>query len=160
MWHGNTIYFVSDRGASERNNIWALDVASGTARQVTQFTDFDITFPSIGADAIVFQAGGRLYLLDCGSEKATEVPVRVVTDETTLRPRTVKAEALISGASVSPTGKRAVFEARGDVVTVPAEHGAVINVTRIVRRCRAVSRAGRLMARRSPTGAIAAASTS
>ena len=130
MWHGNTIYFVSDRGPSQRNNIWALDVASGKARQVTQFNDFDLTFPSAGADAIVFQAGGRLYLLDCNSEKATEVPVRVVTDETTLRPRTVKAEALISDASVSPTGKRAAFGARGDVVTIPAEHGAVVNITR------------------------------
>ncbi len=130
MWHGNTIYFVSDRGASQRNNIWALDVASGKARQVTQFADFDLTFPSAGADAIVFQAGGRLYLLDCGSEKASEVPIRVVTDETTLRPRTAKAEALISDASISPTGKRAAFGARGDIITVPAENGAVVNITR------------------------------
>jgi tricorn protease len=130
MWHGNTIYFVSDRGPTQRNNIWALDVASGKTRQITQFNDFDLTFPSAGADAIVFQAGGRLYLLDCDSEKATEVPIRVVTDETTLRPRIAKAEALISDASISPTGKRAVFGARGDVVSVPAEHGAVVNITR------------------------------
>jgi tricorn protease len=54
----------------------------------------------------------------------------VVTDETTLRPRIAKAEALISDASISPTGKRAVFGARGDVVSVPAEHGAVVNITR------------------------------
>ena len=60
MWHGNTIYFLSDRGTSERNNIWAYDVKAGTSRQVTQFNDFDITFPSIGPDGIVFQAGGRL----------------------------------------------------------------------------------------------------
>src|SRR6266576_772225 len=53
MWHGNTIYFLSDRGANERNNIWALDVASGRTHQVTQFADFDITFPSIGPDAVV-----------------------------------------------------------------------------------------------------------
>ena len=69
MWHGNTIYFLSDRGANERNNIWAYDVAGGAVRQVTQFNDFDITFPSIGPDAIVFQAGGRLYLLDLATEK-------------------------------------------------------------------------------------------
>ncbi|MBE3034004.1 MAG: PD40 domain-containing protein, partial [Actinobacteria bacterium] len=130
MWHGNTIYFVSDRGANQRNNIWAFDVGSGKSRQITQFNDFDITFPSIGPDAIVFQAGGRLYLLDLASEKATEVPVRVVTDETTLRPRTAKVESLINAASTSPTGKRGVFAARGDVFTVPAEFGAVINVTR------------------------------
>lgn len=130
MWHGNAIYFLSDRGRQQRNNIWALDPADGKARQITQFTEFDITFPSVGPDAIVFQAGGRLYLMDLASEKVAEVPVHVVTDEITLRPRTEKVEALITDASVSPTGKRAVFEARGEVFTVPAEHGAVVNVTR------------------------------
>src|SRR5689334_5176269 len=63
MWFGNTIYFVSDRGANERNNVWAEDLTTGAVRQVTQFNDFDVTFPSIGPDAIVLQAGGRLYLL-------------------------------------------------------------------------------------------------
>ena len=130
MWHGSTIYFLSDRGASQRNNIWAYDVAGGGVRQVTQFNDFDITFPSIGPDGIVFQAGGRLYMLDLATEKWAEVPVHVVSDETTLRQRTVKVESLVSSVAVSPSGKRAVFEARGDVFTVPAEFGAVINLTR------------------------------
>lgn len=120
MWKGQTIYFLFDRGPAERQNIWALDVATGKPRQITRFTDFDITFPSIGPDSIVFQAGGRLYLLDLASEKTTEVPIRVVTDELTLRPRSVKAEALVTDAAVSPAGKRAAFSARGDIVTVPA----------------------------------------
>jgi tricorn protease len=72
----------------------------------------------------------RLYLLSLPDEKLTEVPVRVVTDETTLRVRTAKANKLVNAASISPTGKRAVFEARGDIVTLPAEHGAFVNVTR------------------------------
>src|SRR6185295_14651984 len=130
MWRGNTIYFLSDRGSSQRNNIWAEDLGTGAVRQVTQFDDFDITFPSIGPDAIVFQAGGRLYLLSLPGEKVAEVPIRVVTDSTTLRPRMAKADDLAASPSVSPTGRRAVFEARGDIVTLPAERGAVINVTR------------------------------
>lgn len=130
MWHGDTIYFVSDRGTNERNNIWAYDVKAGTSRQVTQFTDFDITFPSIGPDGIVFQAGGRLYFLDVPSGKQREVPVQVITDETTLRPRAEKVDALIQWASVSPTGKRALFQARGDVFTAPAEFGPVVNASR------------------------------
>ncbi len=130
MWHGNTIYFLSDRGANERNNLWAYDLTKNAVRQVTQFNDFDITFPSIGPDSIVFQEGGRLYLLDLATEKPSEVLVHVVTDQSTLRPRTAKVESLIQWASVSPTGKRAVFEARGDIFTVPAEYGAVVNVTR------------------------------
>jgi tricorn protease len=132
MWHGNDLFFMSDRGPNERQNLWAMDMTAPDAkpRQITRFTDFDITFPSAGPDAIVFQAGGRLYLMDFASEKVTEVRVNVVTDEMSLRPRTVKVDSLIDNASPSPSGKRAVFEARGDVFTVPAEHGAIVNVTR------------------------------
>src|SRR5215471_6779307 len=130
MWRGNTIYFISDRDASERNNLWAEDVTTGAVRQLTHFIDFDITFPSIGPDAIVFLAGGRLHLLNLATEKDVEVPIKVVTDATTLRARAAKADKLAEHPSVSPTGKRVAFEARGDVVTVPAERGAVIDVTR------------------------------
>jgi tricorn protease len=130
MWFRNTIYFISDRGAEQRNNIWALDVISGAARQVTQFDDFDITFPSLGPDAIVFQRGGRIYLLSLPGEKITEVSIRVVTDETTLRATLKKADKEVDHASVSPTGRRVAFETRGDVITLPSEHGATVNVTR------------------------------
>jgi tricorn protease len=130
MWHGKTMYFLSDRGPEMRQNLWAREEATGTVRRVTEFKDYDITFPSIGPSDIVFQAGGRLYLLDLATEKLAEVPVRVTTDRLTLRPRTVKVTALISNAAVSPSAKRAVFEARGDVFSVPAEHGPVVNLTR------------------------------
>jgi tricorn protease len=129
MWHGQTMYFMSDRDANMRGNLWALDERTGAVRQVTDFRDYDITFPSIGPDDIVFQAGGRLYLLDLSSEKVSEVPVQVTTDRLTLRPRTVKVDALVADAGISPTARRGVFEARGDVFTVPAEHGPVVNLT-------------------------------
>ncbi len=130
MWYRNTIYYISDRGPEQRNNIWAQDLENGAARQVTHYTDFDITFPSLGPDAIVFQKGGRLYLLNLPAEHVAEVPVKVVTDESTLRATMKKATNLVGFPSVSPTGKRAAFEARGDVITVPAEHGAIFDVTR------------------------------
>ena len=131
MWHDNTIYFLSDRGANKRNNLWAYDVGKNAARQVTQFSDFDITFPSIGPDSIVFQAGGRLYLLDLAIGKAVRGsrPRRHRSRRRCVRGRR-RPSTLIQWASVSPTAKRAVFEARGDVFTVPAEFGAVVNVTR------------------------------
>jgi tricorn protease len=130
MWYRNSIYFISDRGPEQRNNLWVEDLSSGATRQVTKFADFDITFPSIGPDAIVFEHGGRLHLLQLPSEKITEVDIRVVTDRTTLRARMASADQLVVAASVSPTGKRVAFEARGDVVTVPADKGATINLTR------------------------------
>ena len=78
----------------------------------------------------MFEAGGRLYLLNLATEKASEVAIQVITDRTTLKPRTESVAELIREAAPSPTGKRAVFEARGDVFTVPAEHGPVLNLTR------------------------------
>jgi tricorn protease len=130
MWFGDTIYFLSDRGPAERANIWRLDSKTGAARQVTTFTDVDVTFPAAGPSDIVFQAGGRLYLLNVPSEKLAEVPVRVVTDEITLKPRAEKVSPLVETAGISPTGKRGIFAARGELFTVPAEHGPVMNLTR------------------------------
>lgn len=129
MWHGRTLYFLSDRDPTQRHNIWAYDLDGETFRQVTNFTDVDVRFPAIGPSDIVFEAGGRLYLLDLEMEEFSEVEVNVVTDLATLKPRTVNVGDLIFSGGISPTGKRAVFEARGDVFTVPAEHGPVRNLT-------------------------------
>jgi tricorn protease len=130
MWFGDQMYFMSDRGPEKRQNLWALDMKSGTTRQVTTFRDYDISFPSPGPAEVVFQAGGRLYLLDAvAGGQPREVKVQVVTDKATLKPQVVKVESLLRSPSVSPTGKRAAFEARGDLFSVPAEHGAVVNLT-------------------------------
>ena len=130
MWHGSTLYFLSDRDKNRRANIWAYDTKSGKFREVTQFVDFDVHFPSIGPEDIVFENGGRLYLLDLASEKYHEVEVQVLTDRATLKPRLEDVTKYAAHADVSPSGKRAVFEARGEVFTVPAEHGVVRNLTR------------------------------
>ncbi len=129
MWHAGTLYFLSDRGQESRANVWAYDLAAKTARQVTRFTDFDIHFPALGPSDIVFEAGGKLFLLGLADEKLREVPVRVITDEATLRPRTVNASGLMQWVS-PPAGKRALVQARGDIFSVPAENGPVLNLTR------------------------------
>ncbi len=129
MWHNNTIYFLSDRGKNERANIWAYDVTTKQTRQVTDFKDFDIHFPSIGPSDIVFEAGGKLYLLDLATEKYHEVKIDVVTDEITIMPKAVNVEKMIANYSVAPDGKRAIFEARGDLFSVPAENGNVVDLT-------------------------------
>jgi tricorn protease len=129
MWQGNTVYFLSDRGPLQRYNIWALDMDGGAMRQVTQFTDYDVSFPAIGPSDIVFQAGGRLYLMSLSNEQLSEVDVTVVTDLASLRPHAENVGNMIQSANVSPSGKRAVFQARGEVFTVPAEHGPIWNLT-------------------------------
>ncbi len=130
MWRGKTIYFLSDRGADQRSNLWAYSLKNGRIRQVTRFRDVDVAFPSIGPSDIVFQAGGSLFLLDLKSGKHRQVDIQVVTDLATLRSRTVNVGRLIANGRISPTGKRALFEARGEIFTVPAEHGFVRQLTR------------------------------
>ncbi|MDH4220150.1 MAG: PDZ domain-containing protein [Candidatus Aminicenantes bacterium] len=129
MWHGETLYFLSDRGPNQRQNIWKYDMKTEKISQVTDFKDYDITVPAIGPKDIVFEAGGRLYLLDLETKKYREVDIDVVTDLATLKPRMVNLENFIQSAVISPSGKRAVFEARGDIFTVPAEHGYIRNLT-------------------------------
>ena len=149
MWHGSTLYFLTDRDANKRNNIWALDTKTGKMHQVTTFAEYDVHFPSIGPSNIVFENGGRLYLLDLTTEKAREVKIEVVTDRATLKPQVEKVADLIAWADISPSGKRAVFEARGDVFSLPAEHGPIYDLTRtsgVAERYPAWSPDGKLLA--------------
>ena len=129
MWYGNKIYFLSDRGDNKRNNIWSFDLSTKQTKQVTNFSDFDIHFPSIGNNEIVFEAGGLLYLLDLTTEKYREVKINVVTDESTLMAHNVNVEKMIQNFSLSYNGNRTLFEARGEIFSVPTENGPVINLT-------------------------------
>jgi tricorn protease len=131
MWYGSTLYYLSDRGDNLRHNLWAYDTKAGTHRQVTDFAEFDVRFPSIGPDAIVFENGPRLYTIDLRAQTAQprEVRVQVVTDRASLQPRALKVGTNVLNAGISPTGKRAVFETRGEVITVPAEFGMARNLT-------------------------------
>ena len=130
MWHGNHIYFLSDRGSEQRYNIWRYDLDSKQTRQITRFSDFDVNSPAIGPDAIVFEAAGKLHLLDLATDQYKEVDIRVVTDNKSLAPRTEKVADNIQDAHLSPDGKRVVVQARGELFSLPAEHGYVKNMSR------------------------------
>ncbi len=129
MWSGNKIYFLSDRGEEKRANIWSYDMASISLQQLTNFEDYDVHFPSIGPKDLVFEAGGKLYLLNLADNSHKEVKVEVVTDQISLQPKLVEANKYLTNGWISPDGKRAVIEARGDLFSVPAEHGYVKNLT-------------------------------
>jgi tricorn protease len=129
MWHGRTIYYASDQGGKTAN-LWAYDVDKKTRRQVTRYTDDDVKWPSIGGDSIVFEKGGTLYVMDLPAESATPIRVLVPDDRHALRAELKNVAKHIGGFDLSPSAKRAVFEARGDLFTVPAENGDVRNLTR------------------------------
>jgi len=43
-WAGDKIYFLSDQGPNYRLNIWSYDTKSKTSNQITNYTDFDISW--------------------------------------------------------------------------------------------------------------------
>ncbi len=130
MWSKTTLYFLSDRDENKRFNLWAYDTKKSEVRQVTFFKEYDVHFPSIGPRDIVFENAGRLYLLDLRTDQSKEVSITVTTDRSTLKPRLENVAGLTQSATISPTGKRALFEARGDIFSVPVENGIVRNLTR------------------------------
>ncbi|NOZ62032.1 MAG: protease [Calditrichaeota bacterium] len=129
MWYGNKIYFLSDRGDYQRMNLYVYDLTTKQTKQLTNFTDFDIKFPSLGDNAIVFEYGGYIYKFDLATEKAKKVPVFIDEDMAKSRTELKNVSKNITNYEISPDGKRALFGARGDVFTVPAEHGPTRNLT-------------------------------
>ena len=137
MWSGKTIYFLSDHDEARRENIWAYDTETKAFRELTHFTDYDIDFPSLGDTGITFSQGGSLYVLDLPSEQVHKLDVRVPDDGMHTRPRFVDAKKFIRDSdaanqtdfALSPNGKRVLLAARGDIFSVPVEHGNTRDLT-------------------------------
>ena len=123
MWHGESLYYVSDAGPAHRLNVWVYDTKTGRSRQITKHRDYDVKWASVGPDAIVYQYGPELRLLDLKSESSSAVDVRIPGDHTTVRPQLFDAADEVHESGISATGKRAVVQARGDIWTIPAENG-------------------------------------
>ncbi len=135
MWYGNRLYYLSDEGPNHRLNIWAYDTVSKERRQVTEFKEFDCKFPSAGPGAngegeIVFQNGTNLYLLNLSTDRARPVMVMIPGARPKIRPKRVDASRNLSNMKISPTGKRMLIEARGDIWSLPAKEGSKRNLTR------------------------------
>ncbi len=122
MWHDRTIYYASDRGG-RTVNLWAYDLDARTHRQVTRFDEYDVKWPSLGSDAIVLENGGYLYVLELAGETLQKLSVLVPDDKPGARAGYRNVSRWITDVDLSPSAKRAVFAARGDLFTVPAEKG-------------------------------------
>lgn len=135
MWHGKTVYYLSDNGAEHRLNIWSYDTVARRKEQVTSFKDNDVKWPSIGPGPdrkgeIVFQLGSELRLLNLADRKSSPIKVEIPGARQTIRPRSVDVSRSISSFSLSPAGKRLALEARGDIYSAPAKEGVVRALTR------------------------------
>ena len=128
MWIDNRIYFLSDRDGPI--TLFAYDPRARTVRRVLDNAHgFDITSASAGAGAIVYAQFDSLHVFDLATQRESKIDVSVAADLASIRPRWQNVARQIQNADISPTGVRAVFEAHGDIITVPAEHGDIRNIT-------------------------------
>jgi tricorn protease len=130
MWIGDTVYFRSDRDGEF--NVYAFDTKSKALAPVTHHADFPVLSAAATTDALVYEQAGYLHLIDLKTKQDSRLKIGVAADLVETRPRFVKGARYVRHAAVSPTGARAVFEFRGEIVTVPAEKGDPRNLTNSV----------------------------
>lgn len=127
MWIGDKIYFRSDRNGEF--NLFSYDTKTKEIKQLTHHEDFPVISASAGAGKIIYEQGGYLHVFEPQTGKSTKLTIGVAADLLELRERFVKGTRYIRNASISPSGARAVFEFRGEIITFPAEKGDFRNVT-------------------------------
>ncbi|HCC71316.1 MAG TPA: protease [Bacteroidales bacterium] len=127
MWIGKEIYFLSDRDRTM--NLFAYNTETGETRKVTNFTDYDIKFPSHSNKNIAFEKGGYIYLFDVEKQESKKLSIHIAGDRPWARNEWKDASKSIRGGSISPNGKRVVFSARGDIWSLPSKNGITHNLT-------------------------------
>lgn len=129
MWGSdNRIYFASDRDG--RMNLFSTDLTGKDTKQLTTFKDFDVKFPSIGKESIVFEQAGYIWRYDIASGKATAVPIDIKEDLASGRSAFVNLTKNIQSVSTAPDGQRVIVVARGDLFSAPMKEGIARNLTR------------------------------
>jgi len=121
-WIGETIYFLSDRNGEF--NLFSYDRSSGELEQLTAHDDYPIIDAQAGGGVVVYEQAGALHLFDPTTGKSTRLKIGVAADLIEARPRFASGDGLIREADLSPSGSRAVFDFRGEIVTVPAKKGS------------------------------------
>ncbi|MVM29030.1 protease [Spirosoma sp. HMF4905] len=128
IWLNDEIYFLSDRDFIM--NVWAYNPATSAVRQVTKLTNGDIKWLEGNGNELVYEHNGYLHLLDPKTGKSNQLAISVIGDFPWTETHSEAVTKSASNASLSPTGKRILLEARGDIFTVPVENGDPRNLTR------------------------------
>jgi len=126
-WYKNKIYYASDESLTL--NIHAYDLGTGESEQITRHTEYDVMWPSGEDNLLVYENGGYLMKLNLDSGKESKIPVNISYDGKSTLPHFKNVKDNIDGMALSPSGKRALFDARGDIFSVPAKYGEIRNLT-------------------------------
>ncbi|MFQ5807187.1 MAG: hypothetical protein ACE5I3_12130, partial [Phycisphaerae bacterium] len=129
MWRGDAIYFNSDREHGTLN-IYKYDVKTGNVTPMTSYDDYDVKYPSIGPNHIIYQYQETLHLLDLNTGQTRMVPAAIPSDLIRMRPEFVRVSPSTGSFGLSPSGVRVLLEARGEILNLPAEEGDPINLAR------------------------------
>jgi tricorn protease len=127
VWMGQKVFFVSDRNWTE--NVWSYDIGTKQLAQVTRFTDVDVKTLSGNAGTLVFEQDGYIHTLDPATGQSKKLAITCRGDFPWMTARFEDVTSRVLEASLSPTGKRILMEARGEIFTVPVEKGDVRNLT-------------------------------
>ncbi|MBT3210320.1 MAG: protease [Bacteroidetes bacterium] len=127
MWHENTVYFISDRDRTM--NLFSYNIDTKETNKLTNYTEYDIKFPSIGGDKIVYENAGYIYIFDIKTNSSTKVSVTIADDFKWARNEVKDASKNITASSMSPNGERVVFNARGEIFSVPTKNGITRNLS-------------------------------
>ncbi len=127
QWIGDVIYFRSDRAGEY--NLFAYDTMTRQVKQLTRYSDFPVLDVGAGGSRLIYEQAGYLHLYEPEKRESKRLKIGVATDLVEARPRYVSGAKYVRNAALSPSGARAVFEFRGEIVTVPAEKGDPRNLT-------------------------------
>lgn len=127
MWIGNDIFFLSDRDRTM--NLFCYNLLTKQTIKVTNFTEYDVKFPSFSKDNIVFENGGYIYSYDVKTKATEKINILLADDAVNGRSEQVDASKRVFSTDLSPNGERVLFSARGDVFSVPAAEGITRNLT-------------------------------
>ncbi len=132
-WVDKAIFFLSDRNGEM--NVFRYDLETHTVRQVTFHTAYDVRSLTCGGGMLAYEQAGRIHLLDPQNEQASTIPISIAADLPETRPHFSAAAPYIQNAGISPAGQRAVFEARGEILTLPLKKGSARNLTQTPEVC-------------------------
>lgn len=128
MWIGDEIFYLSDRDRTM--NLFVYNTKTKQTVKVTNFTDYDVKFPSANGQTIVFEKGGYIYRMDANDKQPRKVDITLTSDNVYARHTQKNGADYITEASLSPDGERLAVTARGEVFDLPADKGVTKNITR------------------------------
>jgi tricorn protease len=128
MWIGDDVAFISDRNEGAAN-LYLYDARTHSVRQLTHETQWDVRNAAAFDHTIVYEVGGQLKSLDVASGQTQPIPIRLELQSIQARPQWKDASKNLTAAHLSPTGKRVLITARGDIFSVPVKDGSVRNLT-------------------------------